>query len=152
MIWPQRSPGGSHPELRWASLTWDTEGTLLFSRPVMYGALTTSTLERWARAWREGEWLRWVGVLVSLLLLGPPVGWLTDRRAIKDCGWPPSKHLLLTCRHNLFCRLSLAKFYLPDFPVSLRVLLGIFPHLSGNKYIKKQTNLNYNWGKSIHCK
>lgn len=146
-LWPQRSPGGSHPELRWAFLTWVTEGTLLFSRPVIYSALTTRALERWAWAWRKGEWLQWVGVLVSLLLPGPPVGWLTDGRAIKYCDWPPSKHLPLACRHNSFCRLSLAKFYLPGFPAPLRVLLGIFRQLSGHEYTKKQTNLKYNWEK-----
>lgn len=78
--------------------------------------------------------------------LGPPGGWLADCGPIKYCDWLHSRHLPLTCRHNLFCRLSLAKCYLPGFPVPLRILLGIFfPHLSGNEYTKKQTSFKCNW-------
>lgn len=119
-LWPQRSPGGSHPGPRWAILTWATERMLLF-----WGLSSTMLYPQplWSGGCGpEGKESTGVSRCASKRAPspGPPGGWLTDCTAITYCDWLHSRRLPLTCRHNLFCRLSLAKCYLLDFPVPLR--------------------------------
>lgn len=149
--WPQRSPGHSHPGLRWAFLTFAWQKGCSFFWGLLSAVLQAQQL------WRVGcvpEVRRVIAVsrcAHSCPSPGLPVGWLRACRAIKCYDWPhfccqcSRPHLPLTCRHNLFCRLSLGKFYLAGFPVPLRVHLGILCHPPGNKYPKRQTSLKYNW-------